>query len=490
MKKAIVPGIPAGNNIRKVMFLDGDTDDIIKTIMHADKDAAKYTKDFAQSLKGKNMMETCRNIWTWCRANVKYKIDPFAQQWIKSPAQTITDGYADCKSFSILVGSLFRNIYPGAPVYYRFASFSSANIPTHVYVVAKDRGRDIIMDCVLPQFNYQKQYTYKKDYQMAEITYISGVGSANDDEKFRVPLGSNADWLNGSITDADFDLNIYRDKIVTEQKHVAGIGRVIKAQQYGELLAKVDRARRAVRKFRHHKLSGIGSAADAQFENDLLEIQAGVHGIGKTKVGKFLKKVATGAKKVAKAVVKVATAPARLAIKGVLEVALPKAAPFFKYLFITNPTTLANLPAKVKKKRGTAEKIANFIVNTIGMKREHFMGIVRNGFAKHHGGKSPETVLASELKGQAITGIGVLPVVLIPVLIGLIQKIAKLFKKKAPDVSEDDAPDSSDFDEMPTAQRQATAKRIKQDAGPEYIDPEYEENSNGSPTGKKKSGIC
>jgi hypothetical protein len=55
-------------------------------------------------------------------------------------------------------------------------------------------------------------------------------------------------------------------------------------------------------------------------------------------------------KKVLKAVAKVATAPQRLAVKGILELTLPKASPVLLYLFIKDRKVLDKLSPKMKKK--------------------------------------------------------------------------------------------------------------------------------------------
>lgn len=172
------------------------------------------------------------------------------------------------------------------------------------------------------------------------------------------------------------------------------------------------------------------------------------------------KQVKKAAVKVVKTAVKVATAPARLIAKGVLEVSLPKSAPFFLYLFINDKKLLERAPDSVRKKRAKSEKVANIIVNGIGMKRDHFMGIVRNGIMKHYG-KSPENVIAEMTKG--ISGIGVYAAA-ITALIGIIKKILSLVKKKDPSVeniSAADAPDSADWKTLAAAAKQQFIQSVK-----------------------------
>ena len=165
--------------------------------------------------------------------------------------------------------------------------------------------------------------------------------------------------------------------------------------------------------------------------------------------GNFIKKAAAKIKKGGKAVLKVATAPQRLLVKGLAEVFIPKMSMFFLYLFVTNPATIASLPATVQRKRKKAAKFAKFMTGTIGMKEAHFMKLVRNGIMRQQK-QTPEQLLKLYVKGSisGVGAIGVLPV-LIPVIIEVVGKIASLFgKKPAADEmpGEDDVPNlSSDF---------------------------------------------
>lgn len=77
-------------------------------------------------------------------------MDEQGQQLIKSPSQTIHTGIADCKSMSLLVGSLLKNL--GITFRYRFTTYdkSKANskLVSHIYCVAMIESEDVIMDTV------------------------------------------------------------------------------------------------------------------------------------------------------------------------------------------------------------------------------------------------------------------------------------------------------------------------------------------------------
>jgi len=522
------------SHISTLVKKDGNTFDIIREILATDTISRNDTAAFAPALKGKDLLETLSNVWHFVKRNIRYKLDPIGQQFVKTPSRTWSDKYADCKSYSIFIASLLKNL--GVPFSYRFTSYIQGGDFTHVYIVVPYQGSEIIIDDVMPAFNRQKPFARKKDIPMTQISRLSGIGESSYATKI-IDLGPKSI---GEISEGEMDLLIARDRLVTERDIVdrnKGIGSLT-SEKYGDSIDMIDSAIHAVNEYisgvsddidtdlaliarqavsgeftTAHEIMGIGAtnrnAFRAQKKQRLYNKRAAIKrslpqstkdniwGIaelsGNNNTVGFLKKVAkkvkaavktvaktagkaakaTGkvaakagktyvkvAKKVVKAAVKVATAPLRLIAKGILEVALPKAAPFFLYLFITDPKLLAKMPAKVQAKRKKSEKIANFIVNGIGMKRDHFMGIVRNGIMKHYG-KSPENVIAAMTKG--VSGIGVIPVAVITALISIIQKIAKAKGQKGESASAADAPDASDFGSIVnTVVANKVAQEVKQ----------------------------
>lgn len=148
-----------------LMYKEGKTDDIIAVILHADKRSASFTKNFASSLIGGDIKDTCRKIWNFVKTNVEYREDPFGVQNIKSPSEVWQTKVADCKSYSIFIGSILQNI--GIPYTFRFVAFKGRDRVTHVYpIVPLSNGRHITIDCVMNAFDKEKPYTGKRDYQL------------------------------------------------------------------------------------------------------------------------------------------------------------------------------------------------------------------------------------------------------------------------------------------------------------------------------------
>lgn len=484
--------IPTFTKKDVVEFENGDTNDIIAVISKNHKAAVNELKEFAAQIPGTTEFDKCRNLWYFLFTNVRYQLDPYGEQLIKKPNALWGTKFGDCKSFALFICGCLENM--GINYNYKYVSFSpSIKNVTHVYVEAYPEGKKIFMDVPLRLFNQEKTPFYhaiiksKKD-----MTQIRSIGATGPYKKI-IDLGPNDI---GSISDGEFDLWIAKDRleternIVSEKRGINGIGAV---ERYNDMIDVVNDAIASIGKvddiekeyeyiaYQAHKgrynnaatVCGIGAANRYDYRLGAMEQRADERRAWREaglvvpqevvvgKLGKWLKKTAKktikkGVKlakkgiktglKVAKFAAKVITFPMRLAAKGILEVTLPKAAPFFLYLFLTDAQSAA-APAKIKSKRRRAKDIANFIVDFIGMKRSHFMHILRNGIMKHYK-KSPERVIQEQMKTKisGVGDIGIAPII-IQGVITIISLIMKLTKKKPAggNPTTDDAPAPEDW---------------------------------------------
>jgi hypothetical protein len=154
--------IGARDGKKYLLNKSGDTSDIIAAILSADQQAGNYSRNLAPVLRRATARDTCKAIWDFWRAQVRYKEDPDGYQFVKSPRELYHSAEGDCKSFSIAVASCLKNL--GIPYAYRFTSETAGKDFHHVYIVALPKGeKPIIVDCVLSQFDYQNPFVNKKD---------------------------------------------------------------------------------------------------------------------------------------------------------------------------------------------------------------------------------------------------------------------------------------------------------------------------------------
>jgi len=145
---------------------NGSNADIISGINTAFFKAVAQTRPMAQSFKGASRLASAFNVWSFVKTNIPYKKDPDSLQMIKLPSQLLNDpDGADCKSFTLLCGSLLANL--GYPVVIRYVSYNDNPTPSHVYAYTFEKdGTPIICDAVHKKFNSELPYRSKYDCLM------------------------------------------------------------------------------------------------------------------------------------------------------------------------------------------------------------------------------------------------------------------------------------------------------------------------------------
>ena len=131
--------------------------------------AVAQTKNIAPQFKGATDSDTCRKIFDFLLKKVKYDKDGFTQK-IKYPSALLREGRGDCKSYSLFIAAILKNL--NIPFRWTYASYTpGVKTPGHVYITT-DSG--CIIDCVWGKFNSEKQ-PYNKFYKSMNISYISGI---------------------------------------------------------------------------------------------------------------------------------------------------------------------------------------------------------------------------------------------------------------------------------------------------------------------------
>lgn len=139
---------------------------------------------------------TAKGIFDFMKGNFVYKAEA-DDQTVKSPAAIVHPGeYVDCKHYSLFGGGVLDAIKQneGDPWEwcYRFVSETKDPRPTHVFVVIKNKGKEIWIDPVLTYFNQRKHYTHIKDLQPMALYRINGTDDGKDLTVDDVNLGDAA----------------------------------------------------------------------------------------------------------------------------------------------------------------------------------------------------------------------------------------------------------------------------------------------------------
>lgn len=154
---------------RKILVTSrGGNREVISTILEVLSQQLHTCDYIVENLRGLDCFSQCYSIFQYVVDNVSYIEDAGNNQYVKTPARTLEDGFADCKSMAILVYCCCNAL--DIPCELRFVDFKGNGIYTHVYVVAKDStGEEIIIDPVervngQPVFNYCSKFVKKLSY--------------------------------------------------------------------------------------------------------------------------------------------------------------------------------------------------------------------------------------------------------------------------------------------------------------------------------------
>jgi hypothetical protein len=155
---------------RTVEYVNGYNADI-QHVLEKNFIAARRSvekNDFYKQFEGRNLKDTCRNVWNYLKENVNYKEDGPIEQKIKMPPRLFADKEGDCKSLSLAAIAICSHF---ADCKFRYTSYRNDPTPTHVYIIVGDK---YIIDAVWFRFNEEKPYTYKFDKRM-KISTLSGL---------------------------------------------------------------------------------------------------------------------------------------------------------------------------------------------------------------------------------------------------------------------------------------------------------------------------
>ena len=156
-------------NKRILVTSRGGNKQVINTILEVLSEHINACAEIVKQLKGLDVYSQCYSIFVYVLDNIQYIEDPGNNQYIKTPARALADGFADCKSMAIFIACCCKALH--IPCELRFVDFRGNRIYTHVYVVAYDGGREIIIDPVervdgQPQFDYAQAFKNKLSYKI------------------------------------------------------------------------------------------------------------------------------------------------------------------------------------------------------------------------------------------------------------------------------------------------------------------------------------
>lgn len=182
------------NDGRKRLYKkNGKTADIINAIQAGDAESISYVLDFAPSMQGADVAETCYNLYNFVTNTIPYKEDPEGKQYIQLPGELYRNRYkhllgtgqgGDCKSMTLFCSSVLRalGIYDFR---YAFTANNANDDVHHTYLEVDytDANGDTVyipLDCTLPNFGIEANFA-KKIHMQPHIPTTKGIGATYTD---------------------------------------------------------------------------------------------------------------------------------------------------------------------------------------------------------------------------------------------------------------------------------------------------------------------
>lgn len=457
-------------DLRKRSYRTLDIITLVQEVLSTDADDTQaFSRQFPHSVAGLRM------LFDFVDHHISYIEDPRLNQWVQTPSFLWHTKRGDCKSFTVFISSVLRNM--GFRHLIRYVSYGGSNY-THVYPVAIWQGKEIPLDVVWKKqeggpFGREKSFTKKKDFIVEGLYKLGNVASSDD---MRTYMGK----VESAVAEMEAYLSEVPDSIIYEgpgdvTTFTKGqLDRHIWADRY-QILADQEENGRVAQQYRaaaiamqEGDIAGIGNIKSSAFGQEVKQIlakslrenqpaftpltlefpnpfPAEVRGFFKN-VGKWFKKVGDSFAKLFKKFV-------NWIFKGVGKAM----GPYFIYLFANKNKVKT---PEIRRRIQEQEKTFNWIAKVGRLNHDQLKGTVLNGI-KQKTGKSPKEIFqmgeAPEIAGF-LTGLVSIVIKSIGWVIKTIQKIVSLFKKSKTEagvVNESNASDPTLLEEEARRQKEA-----------------------------------
>jgi len=195
--------IPNSKLNKKTTHEDGDTQDIINSILRMDTKTGSEFCNFSRQFEGKDGL---KKLWRFVRDGILYKKDKKGEQVVKSPAALYKLRSGDCKSKTLFINAVLRCL--NIPYIIRFTNYQTSDRDIkHVYTVAIINGKQLPIDSVYYKFGEERQFNIKIDHKPSMTKIIEITGLNFDTAKTTRPIfkKSNCDLPRPSLTNENIE---------------------------------------------------------------------------------------------------------------------------------------------------------------------------------------------------------------------------------------------------------------------------------------------
>jgi hypothetical protein len=518
--------LPAPTWSEDIVKRDGTVTDTVAEMKKVIRRYAWQTEKLAPLLKGKDVYETCHNIWDFLFTHIKYKEDDEGQEQLRTPALSWAIRRSrgiDCDDFTLFAGCLLYNLH--IPEYIRIARYSGKNYFQHVYPVIplKDK-RYITLDAVLDEYDAEKPTVETKDFLVMNTTNLNGIdisvlGGIEDDELNEISgILTGEDFKEvseleglGRIASREQELQAIRNHLERTRGIISRKPQLIRDIEHPDnFLGMVDYALKYWDTDKRDEALGILAGQEDRM-NELEEMNGfdeghedvdlfyGLNGMGSydvlgrakrnrkffDKVKEAAKNAGNGIKKIAKAVIRFnpLTVTIRAAVLLALKVNLMKVASKLKWGYLTEDEARAKGfdMEEWQKMKIQLAKAEDMFVRILQGKAENFKRAILKGRAGKLSGTDLGFVVAA---GTAASTTAAVP--FITKIMGLLKKVN--FKKLVANVVQSKMKGKAKAEESDTATEDGQSAMPEGGATSDGGDESQTTNGNADATGEEDNG--
>lgn len=458
-------------DLRKRSYRTGDIMTLVQEVLETDYDDTEaFAGLFEPTIAG------LKQLFDFVDANFQYVEDPDFNQWIQTPSFLWYTKRGDCKSFTVFISSVLRNM--GVKHRIRYVGYGSRKY-THVYPVAILKGKQIPLDVVWKKqeggrFGREKQYTTKKDYQV-EGLYKLGTSDSTDVHEFIGQVENSlsqlemvmADVPDSIIAEGPGDVTTFTkgelDRMIWMDRY-----NILADQEENPVVA--DRYRSAAIAMERGKITGIGNVGTDKFGQQVRDIlsqakrnnqmafapfQLEIPNPVPAKMKGFFKNVGKWFKKVGDTFAKLFKKFVNWIFKGVGKAM----GPYFIYLFANKNRVKS---PEIRRRIREQEKTFNWIAKVGRLDKTQLKNTVLNGI-KEKTKLTPDQIFKQggtpEIAGPGfLAGLVGFVIKAIGWVVRTIEKIVGLFKKNkgaAGEIGENNMSDPTLLEEEARLQKEA-----------------------------------
>lgn len=139
-------------------------------------------REFAKEMEGRNLRETCSNLWHFCYEYIQYRPDDWGMEQVRSPNRIYAERFrgVDCDCYTNLIAACLAVLQvPGITLRVtKYPDPEGKNLNpsfSHIYVIVPDGKSYLTIDPVMPEFDFEAPFIDKIDKKMS-LHYLNGPG--------------------------------------------------------------------------------------------------------------------------------------------------------------------------------------------------------------------------------------------------------------------------------------------------------------------------